>query len=138
VPRTATIGFDDLISWHAAVDSEGRSLEGRWDYCLHFAPCQEPPARGFWSIAVFDDRGLPVDNRLRRFSIGDRNELEFDEKGSLDILVCRELLPPARSTNWLPAPATPFVLVMQIYGPLPAALNGAWRQPPVRRLEPSS
>ncbi|MFN2181420.1 MAG: DUF1214 domain-containing protein [Anaerolineales bacterium] len=36
-------------------------------------------------------------------------------------------------TNWLPAPAGPFYLVLRIYSPEKATLNGTWTPPPVKQ-----
>jgi hypothetical protein len=130
-----TAQIDDVMSWHAEVDSTGRPLDGECVYVLHFDRRHQPPARGFWSIAMYDQRSLPVDNRLHRCSIGDRNALEFNLDGSLDIVVRSESAGPVRSVNWLPAPARLFFLVLQIYGPLPEALNGMWQPPPIRCVD---
>jgi len=37
--------------------------------------------------------------------------------------------------NWLSAPKGAFYLNMRIYWPKPEVLNGAWKQPPVERLD---
>ncbi len=37
--------------------------------------------------------------------------------------------------NWLPAPAHPFYLVMRLYGPEPAALEGNWTPPALQLKE---
>jgi hypothetical protein len=36
--------------------------------------------------------------------------------------------PPA---NWLPAPDGPFTVVIRVYGPSAAVLDGDWRPPPL-------
>ena len=132
---TVTTKLNDVMSWHAEFDSSGRALEGGCVYVLHFDRSHEPPARGFWSLAMYDQRSLPADNRLHRISIGDRNDLEFNADGSLDIVVHGENAGPVRSANWLPAPDSHFFLVLQIYGPLPEALNGMWQPPPIRCVD---
>jgi hypothetical protein len=38
-----------------------------------------------------------------------------------------------RLTGWLPAPAGPFYLVLRIYWPEQAALDGTWTPPPVKQ-----
>ena len=127
--------IDDVMSWHADVDSAGHALEGSCVYVLHFDRSHEPPARGCWSLAMYDQRSLPVDNQLHRFAIGDRDELEFNDDGSLDIVVRGEAAGPVPRVNWLPAPAARFFLILQIHGPLPTALNGLWQPPPIRCIE---
>ena len=40
-----------------------------------------------------------------------------------------------RENNWLPAPRGPFFVVMRLYWPKPAALNGAWKAPALRQVD---
>jgi hypothetical protein len=131
-PHAARV-TDELMSWHAERDDSGRPLDGDQRYVVRFDQCQEPPARGFWSIAIFDENGMPVDNRLHRFAIGDRSELTVSPDGALEIAVCHESRVRTSDLNWLPAPATPFFMILTIYGPTADAVDGVWRPPPVRR-----
>jgi len=41
---------------------------------------------------------------------------------------------PDKRANWLPAPANGFNLVMRLYFPKAAILDGRWRPPPAVRL----
>lgn len=123
-----------LLTWTMHAEADGSILVGTNHYVLHFAPGQEPPARGFWSLVVHDERCLPVDNPIRRFSIGDRNALTFNPDGSLDIHVGSAPPPRELMSNWLPAPPAPFHLLLNIYEPAPAAARGDWMPPvPTRR-----
>jgi hypothetical protein len=131
----STIGqSSEVVSATLDADSEGRPFSGANAYRLHIGRDQSPPSRGYWSITILDQRGLPVDNTLRRFSIGDRNSLAFNEDGSLDIVVQHKSPGAASESNWLPAPPGPFHLVLTIYWPLPEATDGSWQLPPIRRL----
>jgi len=38
-----------------------------------------------------------------------------------------------RVANWLPAPTGPLGVTMRLYQPSPAALDGSWTPPPVRK-----
>jgi hypothetical protein len=40
-----------------------------------------------------------------------------------------------KESNWLPAPNGLFWLAMRLYWPKPEALDGTWKQPPLRRAE---
>lgn len=38
-------------------------------------------------------------------------------------------------SNWLPAPAGPFMAAMRLYWPKEEAVNGTWKEPPLRRTD---
>jgi hypothetical protein len=72
-----------------------------------------------------------VENPIHRYAIGSRTEgLKYNSDGSLDLYIQAEA-PRSHGSNWLPAPAGPFVLTMRLYLPKPAILNGTYRIPPV-------
>ena len=120
---------------NTSVDSRGRRLHGRHVYELRFAPGQAPPVRAFWSLTLYDDQLLFYDNPLDRYALGDRSPgLRRDADGGLTIRVSHAAPPAGRRGNWLPAPAGRFHLYLRLYEPRPAAVSGAWRPPPVRRL----
>lgn len=113
-------------------DADGEPLDGTRHYQLHFAPEALPPAQFFWSATMYDlpDRFL-VANPINRYSIGDRTPgLQYDDKGGLTIDISHE--PPGENlSNWLPAPAGPFTVVIRIYGPKQELLDGSWQLPPL-------
>lgn len=124
---------EDAIYPQASVDAEGRPLSGTNAYVLHFDAGDEPPARAFWSVTLYDPEGFPVPNALERYALGDRDELVRNADGSLDLYVQHASPGDAREANWLPAPKGAFGLTMRIYEPAPEALDGRWVPPPVRR-----
>ena len=73
-----------------------------------------------------------VANPIGRYSIGDRTPgLRRAADGSLTIVIQHDQ--PADTSNWLPAPATPFRPVMRLYQPQAAVLDGTY---PQRRKTP--
>jgi hypothetical protein len=72
--------------------------------CLHFGPGELPPVHAFWSVTMYDAEGFPVPNALNRFAIGDRDQLQFNPDGSLDLYLQHQSPGPDREANWLPAP----------------------------------
>src|SRR5262249_14747633 len=104
------------------------------DYVLHFAADEIPPVGAFWSLTMYDEKGFQAANPIDRFAIGDRNDLRYNDDGSLDIYIQHDTPGAERESNWLPAPRGPLGLTMRLYAPAPKALDGRWNPPPIRRL----
>lgn len=122
---------EDAIYPNIRVDAAGQPLNGQHDYRLHFAAGETPPVNGFWSVTMYNDRQFFVDNPIDRYAIGDRDALEPNADGSLDLLIQHEA--PASTANWLPAPEGSFNLILRMYWPKPEALDDTWKPPPVER-----
>ncbi len=88
---------------------------------------------GFWSLTLYDPAFFFVANPLNRYTISPRNGLKTDSDGSTPLFVQSTSPGPDKESNWLPAPAGPFVLMMRYYGPGNAILDGSWELPPVVR-----
>ena len=72
------------------IDSQGNPLSGNSSYLIHFEPGQTPPVDGFWSVTMYNDKNLFVDNPINRYSIGQYTEgLKNNTDGSLDIFIFR-------------------------------------------------
>lgn len=124
---------EDAIYPVSYFDVDGDPYDGSSaDYVLHFEADGLPPAGAFWSMTLYDGEGFQVPNEIDRFAIGDRNELEYNDDGSLDLAISASE-PDAGPSNWLPAPAGPFNLCLRLYQPKPAALEGMWQPPGVRK-----
>lgn len=116
------------------ADADGKPTVGDHDYVIHFDADELPPAQAFWSITMYDAEGFQAPNELNRFAIGDRDPLVFNPDGSLDIYMQHGDPGPDRRANWLPAPTGPVGITMRLYAPAPAALDGTWHPPAVRRV----
>jgi hypothetical protein len=75
----------EALSWDANRDERGDLLDGSQAYTIHFALGKEPPARGYWVLALFNHLNLAAGNPINRYSLGDRNSLWFNGDGSLDL-----------------------------------------------------
>jgi len=124
----------------AREDEDGEPLESAHRYQMNFTTL--PPAKAFWSITMYDTSydgtaGYLVENPINRYLINSTTPgLVYGEDGSLTITIQHEQpQDPAARANWLPAPEGPFYLVMRIYWPEKAALDGTWTPPPVKRVE---
>ena len=114
-------------------DADKQPLHGHHRYQLRFEPGDLPPVDAFWSITMYDADRFLVANPLQRFSIGDRTPgLQRDPDGGLSLLVGHAQ--PSNSSNWLPAPAGGFYVILRMYCPRDEVRS--WRIPPLRRAVP--
>jgi hypothetical protein len=124
---------DEAMYPTALLDSDGQLLSGAHRYRITFA--QEPPARAFWSLTMYDLDGFLVRNAARRYAIGDSHPpLRRRADGSVVVVIQSER-PTEPGVNWLPPPAGPFRLNLRLYVPTQAALGGDWKPPPVVRTD---
>ncbi|MGL5059416.1 MAG: DUF1214 domain-containing protein, partial [Microcoleus sp.] len=123
----------DALYPTAYSDRDGQPLNGTNKYVLRFGPGEFPPSQAFWSVTMYDGDRLLVENSLNRYALGDRDPLQYNADGSLDIYIQNAPTDAALQSNWLPAPTGDFNLTMRIYWPEEAALNGTWTPPGVQR-----
>lgn len=126
---------EDAIYPSAKYDADSNPLNGSNMYLLSFNGGELPPADAFWSITMYDADGFPVANSINRYAIGDRDNLTFNEDGSLDIYMQHESPGIDKEPNWLPAPEGPFSPTMRIYSPRREALDGTWSPPLIKMVE---
>jgi hypothetical protein len=117
------------------TDADGRPVDGSNKYVLHFSKEQLPPVDAFWSLTMYDSQGFPGANSLNRFAIGDRDDLKYNDDGSLDLYIQHESPGMDKESNWLPAPTGPLGLTLRLYAPKAQALDGRWVPPPVKLTE---
>ena len=138
-------GNDKIEAYYptAREDARGEPLDGRKRYTLRFDTL--PPTRAFWSVTMYDTSydgvaGYLVENPINRYLINSTTTgLATGEDGSLTISIQHAAPDDASSSaNWLPAPKGPFYLVLRIYWPEEAAIDGTWAPPPIVPVEASS
>jgi hypothetical protein len=118
------------------TDSQGKPLNGNNSYLIHFDPGQTPPVDGFWSVSMYNDKNLFIDNPINRYNIGKYTEgLKNNTDGSLDIFIQNKNPGPDKESNWLPSPEGSFNMVLRLYLPQPQALNGTWQLPLVQKVD---
>jgi hypothetical protein len=119
--------------WTTTVDGAGQRLTGQRAYVLQFPAGQLPPNEAFWSLTMTDVAGYMVHNPIDRSSVGSRSGLVPNADGSVDIYLQRTA-PTGHESNWLPAPADNFKLMLRAYLPGRAILDGKYHVPPVMRV----
>ncbi len=122
---------EDAIYPSCNVDQQGQPLDGNQPYVIHFPKGGAPPAQAFWSLTLYDQDGYFVNNPINRYAIGDRSQLRPNADGSIDIYVQQRDPGGVKTTNWLPAPPSHFNLLMRVYWPSSAMLQGNYIPPPV-------
>jgi len=125
--------MQEAAYWTTTTDSTGQKLNGQHDYVLHFPAGQLPPNDAFWSLTMTDVAGFMVHNTIGRYSVGDRTGLVPNADGSFDIFI-QHSTSAEHDSNWLPAPAGNFKLMLRAYLPGPAILNGEYHLPPVMKM----
>jgi hypothetical protein len=125
---------EDAVYPILMADADGRPLTGDNDYVLHFDRDTLPPVNAFWSVTMYDAQGFQAANSLNRFAIGDRDPLQYNADGSVDLYLQHTSPGPDKEANWLPAPDGPLGVTMRLYSPQAPVLNGTWAPPPVRRV----
>jgi hypothetical protein len=94
-----------------------------------------PAVDGFWSVTMYDADGFTVKNSIDRYALGDRDNLTFNDDGSLDIYIQHESPGIVKESNWLPAPKEPISVIMRLYSPRKEVSYGTWSPPPVKRTQ---
>jgi hypothetical protein len=117
------IGLGDGITFSAAVDDEGRALDGRCDVVVRGTT---PPAR-YFTVTLYTPSGRLVANSLDRHGFTSQ-ELVRDASGEFELTVS----PRARPGNWLPTGGIDsYVLVMRFYDTSLGIATRAGREAPM-------
>ena len=126
----------DAVYPTSLKDSEGRAYEGSNKYVMRFPKGHLPPVQGFWSLTMYNDKYFFVSNPINRYSISARQKLKSNPDGSTDLYIQKDSPGPDKESNWLPAPAGKFVLMLRMYWPderNPSIINGSWNIPAVKK-----
>jgi hypothetical protein len=122
-----------------ATDAAGQKPDcSKNHYTLTFPTGQLPPANAFWSVTMYDGKTqLLIDNPINRYLINAPMlpDLKKNADGSLTIYMQKDSPGTDKESNWLPAPNGPIYVVMRIYWPKEAALDGSWKPPAVQQTK---
>jgi hypothetical protein len=129
---------DDAIYPLYREDADGQPLDAsKHNYILRFEPGQYPPVHAFWSVTMYNlPESLMVANPINRYLINSPMlpDLKKDADGGLTLYIQKDSPGKDKEANWLPAPDGPFWIPMRIYWPKPAALDGTWIAPPLKKV----
>ena len=124
---------DEAIYPTAFVDSQGQNITGIHNYVIHFDKGQTPPVKAFWSVTLYNNKSYLADNPINRYAVSEIG-LKNNTDGSLDIYIQHDNPGKDKESNWLPAPAGDFNLLMRQYVPEEAILNGQYQYPPIKQV----
>lgn len=113
------------------------SYTGAKKYVMHFEKGALPPAKGFWSLTMYDKDYFFVKNPINRQSISARQNLKPNADGSVDLYIQNESPGADKESNWLPAPKDTFILMLRLYWPQetkPSIIDGSWKIPEVKAV----
>lgn len=123
---------EDAVYPNLIYDINGELLTGKRAYQIHFEADQLPPVNAFWSLTVYNADEFLVENEFKRYALGDRDVLNYNEDGSLDLYIQAEVPAGEDRANWLPTPKEgQFFMTLRLYWPKSEVLNGDWSPPPV-------
>jgi hypothetical protein len=128
----------DAVYPTSEVDADGKPYSGANKYVMHFDKGKLPPANGFWSLTMYDAGYFFVDNPLNRYTLSARNKLKANADGSIDLYLQHDNPGKDKESNWLPAPADKFILMLRLYWPKetpPSILDGTWKIPGVKQVQ---
>jgi hypothetical protein len=128
----------DAVYPTSEVDGAGKPYSGANKYVMHFPKGQMPPVNGFWSLTMYNAEYFFYGNDLNRYTLSARNDLKKNADGSVDLYLQHENPGSDKESNWLPAPADKFILMLRLYWPKetpPSILDGTWKIPPVKIVE---
>lgn len=126
----------DAVYPTSLKDASDDAYEGASKYVIHFDKGHVPPAEGFWSITMYDAGYFFVANPINRYSISPRQNLRSNPDGSIDLYIQKDTPGADKESNWLPAPAGKFILMLRMYWPKendPSILDGTWTPPKVKK-----
>jgi hypothetical protein len=124
----------EAIYLNTSTDPDGQQLTGANRYVLHFSKGKLPEVKAFWSVTLYDAQHNLVANPLKRYALGDRDKLQFNADGSLDIYVQNGSPGADKEANWLPAPTGEFNLVLRSYLPSVDIQEQRWMPSPMQKM----
>jgi hypothetical protein len=128
----------DAIYPTSQTDAEGKPYSGSNSYVMHFDKGMMPPVNAFWSITMYDASYFFVANPLNRYTLSSRNRFKTNPDGSVDLMFQHANPGKDKESNWLPAPADRFILMLRMNWPRenpPSLLDGTWTIPGVKQVQ---
>jgi hypothetical protein len=116
------------------VDGNGDWLDGSSTYELIVPP--NPPAKDFWSIAVYNNKSRNlVDNETRNAIVNNKGNIKTEADGSVKVYIGPEA-PAGYESNWVQSiKGEGFFTYLRLYGPTEAYFDKSWKMPDFKRVK---
>jgi hypothetical protein len=114
---------------NVSVDGDGKRLDGRNRYVIHFEKGGETKVKAFWSVTMYNPQYNLVASPIDRYSLGDRSGMKPDADGGLTIYVQKDSPGADKESNWLPAPDGQFFMILRTYLPAEDIVDQTWQPP---------
>ena len=133
------IGFvandpEEAMYLNVATDGTGKPLMGDGRYEVRFPAGGLPKVKAFWSVTMYTPQSNLVPNPMERYALGDRSAMKPNADGSLTMYLQKDSPGADKESNWLPAPAGRFFLIMRAYLPGQDLLNQTWQPPLITQV----
>ncbi len=125
---------EDTIYPTSYLDADGNPYDSANKYVMRFEKGQISPTNGTWSVSQYKGNFYER-NVLNRYAIALWMPLKFNPDGSLEIYLQAESPGKDKESNWLPTPPGQLNLTIRNYRPEEEALNGIYKNPPVRKVK---
>jgi len=129
---------EDAVYPTGQKDGDGKDFDAASNkYVMHIDKGQMPPANGFWSITMYDDKYFFVPNPINRYTLSSRNKFVTNPDGSVDLYLQAESPGKAKEANWLPTPKAKFIPMLRLYWPKetpPSIIDGTWKPDPINQV----
>jgi hypothetical protein len=127
---------EEAIYPAAFTDADGVPLDGAARYRITFPADSLPPADAFWSVTAYGPDRFFVPNAARRYNVNSLDPaLVREDDGSVVVWLSATEPPVSDGGNWIATPPSgEFSLLLRLYLPTSAGLDGSWQPPPVERV----
>jgi hypothetical protein len=119
------------------VTFDGSPMNAQNDYLVQMTDEEFPPAKGFWSLTLYDtENGFFIPNDNKKYSVGENAGMKLDSDGGLRVYISAEKPKDVPSENWLPINRQDqgIDIILRIYAPDLERMK-TWQAPKALRIE---
>jgi len=119
------------------VTSDGTPMNAQNDYVIQMTKEELPPAKGFWSLTLYDtENGFFIPNENKKYSVGENSGMKLDADGGIKIYVSAIKPKDVPSENWLPINRLDqgIDIILRIYAPDLEKMK-TWQAPKALKIE---